>query len=422
MCWKLDRLSRNSIRLNNLLGWCLENNKTVVSCSESIDLGTPQGRVTASIIGFLAEGELEAIRERIRGSKAKLRELGRWSGGKVPYGYIAVERDGGGWVLEVDDESAAVMRRIVKEFLDGRPLGHIAEGLNRDGIAPAEVYRGRATEQAWHVSSIRNKLRSKALLGYVHHRGETVRDAVGEPVVYADPLISLDEWNRVQLLLDSNQSRRTGTKPTKGLLTGLIVCYFCEESMYYQPSKVRGKLYRYYQCASRKHTAVSADDLEGLVGEQFLEAFGDKLIRERVLVPGESHEAELREAVMAFDELSATAGRMVSTTAKQRLQRQLAALDEKIAHLESTPAREAHYEYRETGQTYRQMWEGLDSHGKAAQLAKSGITLAVGIRVEGRRSKYNGGAFYCNIRVPDDWPEPELTAEQQAIQNELANL
>jgi site-specific DNA recombinase len=143
VCWKLDRLSRNTINLNKLFGWCMEHGKSVVSCSESIEISTPVGRLIANVIGFLAEGELEAIRERQRSSKAKLRELGRWSGGKVPYGYTAVTLDGGGWSLEVDQEAARVVRRIVAEFLDGRPLAHIAKGLNEDGIPPSEVYRGR---------------------------------------------------------------------------------------------------------------------------------------------------------------------------------------------------------------------------------------------------------------------------------------
>jgi hypothetical protein len=295
----------------------------------------------------------------------------------------------------------------VNEFLAGRPLAYIAKDLNTDGIPPSEVYRGRTTGESWHVSSIRNKLRSKSLLGYVHHEGETVRDDAGAPIVYAEPLVSLDEWNRVQSILDSNQTRRTGTKPVKGLLTGLLVCHFCGAPMYFQPSKARGKLYRYYQCASRTHTAMSADDLEKDVGDHFLEAYGDEPITERVWVSGDSHEAALREAVMAFDELSATVGRMTSATTRQRLQRQLEALDVKIAELESAPVREGRYEQRETGQTYRQVWEDLDVQGKAAQLRKSGITLAVGIQVEGRRSKYNAGASYFEIRVPEDWPAVE---------------
>jgi len=89
-CWKLDRLRRKAIRLNHLFGWCLEHDKSVVSCSESIDLSTPVGRLIANVIGFLAEGELEAIRERTRSSKAKLRELGRWSRWK---GALRVYRD-----------------------------------------------------------------------------------------------------------------------------------------------------------------------------------------------------------------------------------------------------------------------------------------------------------------------------------------
>ena len=73
---------------------------------------------------------------------------------------------------------------------------------------------------------------------------------------------------RVQAVLDTNQSHRTGAKPVKGLLTGLLLCSFCEAPMYFQPSKARGKLYRYYQCASRKHTALSADELEELVEDE----------------------------------------------------------------------------------------------------------------------------------------------------------
>jgi len=113
---------------------------------------------------------------------------------------------------------------------------------------------------------------------------------------------------------------------------------------------------------------------------------------------------------------------MTSATAKQRLLRQLESLDAKIANLESAPIREAHYEYRETGETYRQMWEKLDSQGMAAQLAKAGITLAAGLKTEGRRSKYNAGAFYCNIRTPENWPEPVLTEEQQAIRDALVEM
>src|SRR4029077_13070407 len=140
--WKLDRISRNSIRLNKLFGWCLDHDKTVVSTSEGIDLSTPVGRLIANVIAFLAEGELEAIRERTISSRRKLRETSRWAGGRPPYGYRAVDSPSGGKVLEIDPEAYEVVRRIVAEVLDSLPLARIADGLNRDGVlAPAEHYR-----------------------------------------------------------------------------------------------------------------------------------------------------------------------------------------------------------------------------------------------------------------------------------------
>ena len=33
--WKLDRISRNSIKLEKLFGWCLDHDKTVVSARGS---------------------------------------------------------------------------------------------------------------------------------------------------------------------------------------------------------------------------------------------------------------------------------------------------------------------------------------------------------------------------------------------------
>ncbi len=87
----------------------------------------------------------------------------------------------------------------------------------------------------------------------------------------------------------------------------------------------------------------------------------------------------------------------MSITAKQRLEAQLDALDARIAELESAPAREARWEYRETGQKYRAVWESSDTEGRRELLQRSGITIAASIT--GRCSKYAGGAWYLEIRT-----------------------
>lgn len=419
--WKLDRLARNAIQLNKLFGWCREHDKTVVSCSESIDLGSWAGRMLASVIAGLAEGELEAIRERQVGSKRKLREVGRWSGGKPPYGYRSVPRDGGeGWSLKIDRKAEKVVRRIVGELLEGKPLAHIARGLNDDGYrTPAAYYatlkakrpslRWSADEEPsgkWATTPIRNMLRSKAIRGYVHHDGETVRDDSGMPVQIADPLVTLDEWELIQAALDRVQESRSGVLRTKSNpLTGIVFCKNCDVPLHHDRNSVKRDghhyLYRYYRCSGRNCTMIPADNLEGLAEGTFLYELGDLEVRQRVWVTGDSREAELRERVMALDELTQAAGRMTSATAKARLQRQLATLDAQIAELELAPAREARWEYVPTGETYRSVWESSDADGRRELLRKSGITIAACISgLNGKRSASSPGALKLDIRVP----------------------
>lgn len=438
--WKLDRLSRSTISLNKLIGWCVDHDKVVVSATEGIDLSTPVGRLIANVIGFLAEGELEAIRERVKGSRRKLRESARWPGGKPPYGYMAVPREGGGWSLVVDPDASQVVRRIVDDLLDGKPLTRIARELTAEGYrTPAQYYaalRGpqpglRATPDdppgKWSSTPLRNMLRSKALRGYAHHKGETVRDDAGQPVQLAEPLVSLDEWELIQAALD--QAARKGGRSTEvSPLSGLVVCLApcqhklagvvcpddcsgtCGAPLYHERYSIKrpqyGKQYdyRYYRCRDREtcpSVMIPAEELEHLAESEFLYHLGGVEVRERVWVPGDSREAELREAVTALDELTKAAGRAVSATAKQRLQKQLDALDAQIAELESAPAKEARWEYRATGETYGDVWRLSDTDERRELLHRSGITF--GARVIGPKGSK---AREFEIRTP-----PEITSK-----------
>jgi site-specific DNA recombinase len=363
----------------------------------------------ASVIAGLAEGELEAIRERTRASRAKLRDAARWPGGKPPYGYRAVPRtDGAGWSLEIDPESSRIVRRIVESVLDDVPMNQVATALNAEGVlTPGDYYRGGTTGGRWSTTPIRNMLRSKALRGYAHHKGETIRDDDGLPVRLADPLVNDDEWTLLQAALDKAAARFTNAKRAAASpLSGLVTCAVCGSTLHFDGGVTKGRFYGYYRCPNRDTTQLKAKDLETIVAEEFLDQLADVEVRERVWVPGDDHEAELREAVTAYDELTSAAGRAQSKTAKQRLQRQLDTLDARIAELESAPAREARYEWRATGETYGAVWAAADADQRRELLAKSGIRLSAAITgVEGKRSPTNMGAFQFHLFVPEEITE-----------------
>lgn len=386
-CWKLDRISRSATRLNRLIGWCLDHDKTIASCTEGIDIGTPVGRLIANVIAFLAEGELEAMRERQRSSRRKLREAARWAGGKPPYGYRIVD-SGHGKTLEIDPHAYPVIRRIVDEITHGNPLADICNGLNHDGVvSPADHHRvceageDADTGSPWRTWPMKHMLSSPTLVGHVHLSGVTVRDGKGEPVRMCDhPLVTPDERELIlHELARAEQAPRDREDPAA--LIGMISCWFCETPLTStrQSKKLAGgaeRRYSYYRCPKNCTPLIPMESADEHVEKLILDSFGDEQLTRRVWAPGDSNETALKAAVAAYDELTALAGTLTSRTLKDRLQGQLAALDSQIIDLEAKPIREGRYENHPTGQTYREAWS-LGSH---RELMKSiGVDVRMGI-------------------------------------------
>ena len=62
----------------------------------------------------------------------------RYERADAPYGYVKSPEDN--HKLDVDDFASQIVKRIFKEFLSGKSMYKIAEGLNRDGIDTPGVY------------------------------------------------------------------------------------------------------------------------------------------------------------------------------------------------------------------------------------------------------------------------------------------
>lgn len=395
--WKLDRVSRRAVPMGKLFGWLLDNDKALVCCADSIDLSTPMGRLIAYVIATIAEGELEAIRERNRSSHRKLAELGRWTGGKPMYGYRPQEREDYGWELVPDEYASGVLLRIIERVIEGESLNSIADDLSASGEpTPNDYLRQRAGkptgDHAWTGGNLSRLLRSSSLLGYTVHNGVTVRDDEGVPVRKGPPLVSQDLYDRLQATLESRSVvSGTRTRNTSPLL-GVLVCLLCESRMYHR--RVTAEKYRYYFCRNgHAYNAIRADEAEELVEETFLAQLGDQKAQERVYVQAENHQIELEEAVRAVDELTSLLGTTTSATMRKRLTDQLSALDSRLSVLETLPVREARWNYRETSETYGEAWAAADLEGRRLLLLRSGITAAV---------KNIDRALTFELRIPED--------------------
>jgi hypothetical protein len=110
------------------------------------DPRNPSHKMLMSVLGGMSESERQHVQARVRAAMdSQVLNEGRHQGGRAPCGYSVV--DAGphpnprkaveGFrlrVLAVDEPSAAVVRRIFAEYLDGNGDRAIAGGLNRDGV------------------------------------------------------------------------------------------------------------------------------------------------------------------------------------------------------------------------------------------------------------------------------------------------
>ncbi|AJI78500.1 recombinase family protein [Corynebacterium singulare] len=375
VAWKLDRLARNSINTHKLFAWIIEQDKTLVCISENIDLGTWVGRMVASAISGVAEGELEAIRERTKATKEKMRRDGKWFGGKPPYGYVPVKYLEG-WKLEKEPEEQEVVQKIFGMALDGVSAWAIAKWLNNEKIPTATESRWRKKTQGWQGETVRQMLRNKAYLGWTTHEKSLVLDAVGNPVEKCEPSISAKDFNRIQELLRSRSNRPTGgdTSP----LLGVLKCWDCGQNMHIRRQKMAGgKVNEAYYCP-QEHLphAVSGEPVKQRVYELFEQELGDHEIMEHRIISGRDTSEELAEANQAYEELSGYLSSALNKNARRLLHQQLNQISERIKNLESIPDKTVR-EWVSTGRRYIDEWNELNEEGKRLLMLRHEVSVRV---------------------------------------------
>jgi site-specific DNA recombinase len=237
--YEVDRLSRN---MEDYLGFVRAMDKVhkiIIDLIDGTDTSTPEGRRTLEDRVLAAQRYREMVAEKRARAAKRASDAGRWSGGRIPFGYVPERREyvvNGktklGYFLVKHDERAPIARRMALDAINGKPLLRIAQELNAQGI---KTPIGRA----WHDNVVRRVLTSPALMGYVvkmvgagpdskHKNIITVRrDRDDQPIKFTeDPILTPDEWRKLQDAMDS-RGRKRGQPQARHLLWGVAYCRNC---------------------------------------------------------------------------------------------------------------------------------------------------------------------------------------------------
>jgi DNA invertase Pin-like site-specific DNA recombinase len=396
--WRLDRLTRRSRHFAELVDWCNEREKVVVSTSESLDLSTPMGKMFARIIAAFAEGELDTIQARSLDASRRLREGGAWFGGVEPFGYRFADRKEGGKRLVQDPVYAPLLRSLYERVVAGTPVNRLTKELNRQGIPTWRDHlrreSGRPTRNTlWTSKAISQALMNPRSAGYLLHKGEVVEGSDGRPVLITDePILAVAEWERVVRALSVTGAPRTRSPSSPSLLTGVARCGLDGASLYVKRNTVKRAykdapdVYSSYMCrhaysgAQREcRTAVGQEVLDLAVEQALLTCFAEDEVYERRETSKPALEEELRLVAGRLGRLEDdfTAGRYDGEGQEEsyhRMHRRLAGKRTALTRqLEELPD----VELIGTGRTFRELWAGKNLDERRSFLLDHDVRVLV---------------------------------------------
>jgi site-specific DNA recombinase len=238
----LDRISRDQEDIAGIFKRLRFAGVRIVTLSD--------GEISELHIGL--KGTMGALFLKDLGEKTRRGQIGRVAKGRIPgglsYGYRRVLKLGSDGepergLREIDDDHAAIVRRIFREYLAGRSPRAIALGLNADSVPSPSGAEWRANTINGNRERGNGILHNELYAGVIsYNRQSFVRDPVTRKrVARANPrdqwvtmdvpdlaIIDPTVWTETKARLDQAQAwSAPKLRRPKRLLSGLLKCGVC---------------------------------------------------------------------------------------------------------------------------------------------------------------------------------------------------
>lgn len=243
-----------------------------VSIVDNADTDNKGNKKARQINGLVNEWYLEEMSDNIKSVLTSRREEGHHIGAFALYGYIK-DPDLKGHLI-IDEEAAAVVRKVFNLYADGYGKTAIARILNSQSIPnPTEYKRRKGIRKKtsknhnatlWKYYAISDMLRNEMYIGNMvqgKYGSISYKSKMNKPRPKSkwirvknthEPIISRELWDKVQQKLDENYKPFT-TDGKVGLFSKKVRCMECGYTM--RSTKTQD---RYYLKCTTNHTDKKA--------------------------------------------------------------------------------------------------------------------------------------------------------------------
>ena len=263
-----------------------------IAINDNVDTDSSESNDLMPFKNLFNEWFIRDTSRKIRAVLKAKAERGEWLGTRAPYGYI---RNPDTKKLEVDEEAAAIVRRIFAMCASGNGPSQIARILKKEQVLTPTMYAytrygmnhtclDTAHPYNWSDSSIANLLENEIYLGNtVNMKYSTksykdkrrVEHSREECLVFKDThpaLITQEVWDIVQRV---RKNRRRPTKmEEQNKYSGLVFCADCGSNMVLHRAHTMSASYNHFTCRTYKK------DWEACTGHYIRECVLDEVVLE----------------------------------------------------------------------------------------------------------------------------------------------
>ncbi|AYF77157.1 recombinase family protein [Nocardia yunnanensis] len=404
---KIDRMFRSTHDCVEFAKWCKEHRKILVFADDNLTLNYRDAGKLNSLdqmmtelfiyIGsFFAQIELNRYRSRAEDFHRVLRTTDRWASGVPPFGFQTVDHPSGkGKTLARDPYGYEWLYKIAEKLLAGWSWIRIAAWLNESKVLTnmdrAMIKNGKESkERPWNVGTVKLIMTSWSTQGYkTTDKGKKPHlDADGNMVRIAEPTFDDATWEQIQQAAAKRSYNGTRRVHSENPMLGVGSCGLCGAQLAQQISARRGKSTiglpdnRYYRCGRTPLNCngmnISAEEAERTLESQFLAEHGEKLVIEKVFVPGSDNSRELEEVTGAIARLRAEsdAGLIETQEDQDHYISRLKGLTARKRELEKDTVRPSKWEEKKLDITYGEAWaRSVDPIEHREMLRKWGVRL-----------------------------------------------
>ena len=239
----LSRLGRDYIAVGQYIEFFFpENRVRYIAMTDGIDTGSDTAANDLTPFkAVMNDMYAKDISKKIKSVKHDKQRKGQFIGGKPVYGYKMHPTEKN--KIVIDDVVAPMVRRIFGMALDGMSCRQIAVQLNAEGVLTPAAYAGIPISRPgpysglWSSERVSDMLQNETYIGNMV-QGKTVKVSYKSKKCFKqersnwiiventhEPIITRDEFDRVQMMLHSR--RRTRCRTYDFLLKGMIFCHEC---------------------------------------------------------------------------------------------------------------------------------------------------------------------------------------------------